>query len=279
VGAIVHCDARTALELALIDPQAVEAPEGWNSKKLDLALRQAQAKGLIEVQDRATGDGSMAWWFVRPSLAGLRAIGQWPPAGSEHLPGSWDDGVWGKRDLLRLRQLLESPPHHGFVFGTTGGTTDDECADWLAATRLLEAGLLTGSPGPTGIADVSVTAEGQRAVAGVGDDPLDRAIVELERNAKVEAMTAAVEEALGDKLRQLANEHGVDATDVQGRPRHLAALNDALRAKPAYNQSWGAEIAGWIALRNETNHGRGKTVSATRIERAVAGIREFCDHA
>lgn len=55
----------------------------------------------------------------------------------------------------------------------------------------------------------------------------------------------------------------------------LADLNNALKVAGAYDESWRSEIAAWLALRNETNHGRGATVSEGRIRRAIEGVAEF----
>lgn len=242
-----------------------------------MRLREAEANGLVTALDRAPGDGSIACWVgLRATVAGLRAIGDWPPIGMEHLPGRWDEGRWGQRVLPRLRELADAGPALNFEHQPHSEQPGDDADwSWRSTLDLMEAGLITGDLQSGGVSDLIVTSEGMRAAAGVADDPLDRAVAELHRGAKADAMTAAVEEGLGRVVRGLAESHGVATTEgAKSKPVLLSELNNHLR-RVAYDESWGAEIAGWLAIRNETNHGRGEPVSPERILRVIAGVHEF----
>lgn len=106
--------------------------------------------------------------------------------------------------------------------------------------------------------------------------PLDRALVELRRGAKADAMTAAVDEALAHLLRALAAARGLP-TKQNGKEIRLNNLADQLKKAGAFQRDSHAEIEMCLALRNETDHGRGANVSATRIERAIETVRELED--
>lgn len=274
-GLLSH-DPFETLELHLAEPTRLDAIPGCDTREIDELLLHAQRDGLVSASHRHTGDGSIAHWFtLHLTVRGLRQIGQWPPVGGERVPGPWDEGVWGLEDRPVLRELGDSPGARAFILRPLGGPDAQDLPRWQSVIRLLEAELISGEAQASGLNEVLVTAAGQRALADGHEDPLDRALVDLHRNAKVDAMTAAVEEALVGMLRELAGAHGVVAEDARGRTLGHGALNDQLKAGDVYDESWRAEVAALLALRNETNHGRGATVSPTRIQRAIAGIKEF----
>jgi len=141
--------------------------------------------------------------------------------------------------------------------------------------RLLSAGLIAGGLQRGGLDGVRLTVEGRRALDGP-TGPLDRAVVELRRGAKAEAMTAVVDEALADLLRKLAAVKGVP-TEQNGKPWLLSNLADRLLAAGAFARDSHAEVQMCLALRNETDHGRGVGVSEPRIARAIETARELGD--
>ena len=89
-------------------------------------------------------------------------------------------------------------------------------------------------------------------------------------------MTAVVEEALAGLLRELATVKRVP-TEQNGKPRPLSNLADQLLAAGAFGRDSHAEIQMCLALRNETDHGRGAGVSEPRIARAIEIARELDD--
>lgn len=243
--------------------------------EVDAALREGVARNLAH-GERATFAGSEVLWSnPRLRVEGLRHLGEWPPTGGEHLPGPWEDGYWGRRALPALRALSESPPHQGFVFGPEGGMSDEEWAEWCAVLRLREVGLIDGDLEQGGLSDVRVTAAGTRVLDPPERDGLAVADVALRRGGKAEATIAAVEEALGGRLKELAQAHGFALTGA----KTLGALNNHLKAAEVYGEPKRAQIEAWLKLRNEVAHGRGEAVSVERIENMVAGVRVFLqDH-
>ncbi len=266
-------DPDSNFDLKLTDPIPWEGDPSITSNDVDLLLQEARHQDLIE-GERGEGDGSLSWWSgVRVTIEGLRRLGQWPPAGGEHLPGPWNEGVWGRLDRPLLSELATSPPNAGFLFKPEGGDSAPERERWRAVLRLLSGGLIDGGLQQGGLDGVRVTVEGRRALAGPAG-ALDRAVVELRRGAKVEAMTAAVDEALAGLLRDLTEANGLSVKQ-NGKPIRLNNLADQLRSAGVFGRDTHAEVEVCLALRNETNHGRADQVSETRIQRAIETVREL----
>jgi hypothetical protein len=270
---VLDSEPDESFELKLTEPAAWATDSSISSKEADLGLQEAQHQGLIEGQ-RGEGDGSISWWSnVRLTVEGLRRLGEWPPAGGEHLPGPWDKGVWGQVDRPLLVELAENPPHADFEFKPEGGATSAERKRWWAVMRLFSARLIDGGLPEGGLDALRITVEGRRTLEGP-TGPLDRALVELRRGAKADAMTAAVDEALAGLLRKLATAKGL-ATKQNGKEIRLNNLADQLKKAGAFQRDSHAEIEMCLALRNETDHGRGANVSESRIERAIETVREL----
>lgn len=264
------------LELELSDPVPCELAPELDTKTVDDLLQEAEHQGLL-TGTRQLGDGSICWWHkLELTWRGLERLGECPHPGSELLEGPWQEGYWAKMAEPLLREMNEDPPEHGFFFAPAGGASDDEWRRYQCVRRLISVGLLRGRDGGPGqgISELAVTEHGHHALAEGPSDPLDRARNELQRGAKADAMTAAVEEVLRERLIALALQHGIPTVKPNGRPADLAAINDQLSALP---KDVRAEIAFYLKLRNETNHGRGAAISATRIRRAIDGIRELRD--
>lgn len=271
---LLRHDSLGTLELPLNPPEDWDGGASINTAEVAGLLREAYDHGYVHGQP-AEGDGSLVHWFgLELTVPALRELGEWPPRGGEHLPGDWDNRLWGKEDRPVLAELESSPPHSNYVFAVLGEDTVD--GRWRSVRRLHGAGLLGGDLQPEGLQDMRVTTAGKRALGTGHVDPLDRAHIELRRGAKAEAMTAAVEEVLAPLLRGGAQKLGI-ATEQNGQPVPLGAVNDQLKAAGAYSKSVRAEIAWCLALRNDTSHGRGATVSTSRIERAIEAIRELRD--
>jgi hypothetical protein len=270
---VLTLDPDRNFDLALSEPIPWPEQSSLDTREVDQLLREAEHRGLLD-GERAEGDGSISWWTgVDLTVAGLRQLGQWPPLGGEHLPGPWDGGRWGGLDRPLLADLAAKPPRGDFIFGPAGGDSADERQRWRAALRLLEAGLIDGGRQQDGIDGVRITVEGQRTLQGP-QASLDRATVELRRGAKADAMTAVVEEALAELLRELAQAEGL-ATEKSGRAVALGNLNDQLQSAGVFDRVTHAEVELCLGVRNETNHGRGADVSETRIERAIAIVDEL----
>jgi hypothetical protein len=270
---LLELDPARNFDLELCEPVPWEGASDLTTDEVDRLLQEGQHQGLLG-GERREGAGSTCWWSqVRLTVGGLRRLGQWPPVGGEHLPGPWEDGLWATVDRRVLSELATSPPHHGMLFAPVFGDGIDQWKRWRAAERLLSADLIDGECQQGGLALVRVTLAGHRALAGP-TAPIDRAVAELRRGAKVEAMTACVEEALADLLRGLAGKAGIPTED-KGRPVRLGNLADQLKSQGAFGSGVHAEIGVCLALRNETNHGGGAEVWETQIERVIGMVRDL----
>lgn len=263
------------LPLALTEPERSPISDS-DSRDVDQRLREAASKGLVDAADRYEGDGQVATWIGRrATVTGLREIGHWPPQGAEMRPGPWDEHEWGQTDRPLLQSLADEPPRHGYLGHRLGGDSED-ATRWRAVQRLLAGGLIDGRIDNEGVDGLLITSEGRRALGGPDDDPLDSAAADLARGARADAMTA-VETVLRTRMRELADLTGVAWRREDGRSLGLGDLNDRLAAAGAYDKSWRAEIAWVLSIRNETNHDTDTAVSDTRIERAIAAVREMRD--
>lgn len=270
---VLDRDPDEGFELALTEPTAWLDDSSISSKEVDLLLQEAEHRALLE-GERGEGDGSVSWWSnVRLTVEGLRRLGEWPPAGGGRVTGPWGEGLWGRVDRPLLEELEDNPPHADFELKPVGGATPAERERWRALMRLFSAGLIGGGLQEDGLDALRITIEGRQTLEGpIG--PLDRALVELRRGAKADAMTAVVDEALADLLRRLAVAKGLPAKQ-NGKEIRLNNLADQLRKAGVFQRDSHAEIEMCLALRNETDHGRGANVSETRIERAIETVREL----
>lgn len=272
--ALVGHDSRAEINLAFGEPSALVP--GTRGREVDDVLFEASQLKLI-VGDRGGGDGSAAWWSrVRLTAAGLRSLGQWPPAGREWEPGGWDGGHWGGVARPLLQQLQDQPPAHGYLEKPIGQSSE-EWAQWTAALQLGEADLIAGRLDADGIANLRVTAAGVRALDPTPRDPVDEAIAKLRGGARVDAIIAAVEGALGARLNQLAANHDVATTRQDDTPLTLSRLNNDLRSAGVYDETHRAQIEAWLKLRNDLAHADPAVASDARIEAAIAAIRVFLD--
>ncbi len=261
-----------------LDPAVEPGFSDLTAYEVDAGLREGHARDLI-CGDRATFAGpEVLWSNPRLRVEGLRHLGEWPPTGGEHLPGPWNDGYWGRRASPALRALREGPPDHGFIFGPEGGMADDEWAEWYAVLRLYDAALIDGNLEEGGMSDVRITSAGTRVLDPPERDPLAVADVALRQGAKADATIAVVEEALGGRLKKLAQAQGIALREGRGA-KQLGALNNDLKAAQVYDEPKRAQVEAWLKLRNDVAHGRGEAVSVERIENMLAGVRVFLqDH-
>jgi hypothetical protein len=273
----IRFGATTTLDLVLAERAEFGEISELTGEEIDEALRELRRRGWLR-GERQEGDGSIAWWSnIRPTVHGLRELGEWPAEGEEHLPGGWDELTWGQTDRPELARLEKSPPSAGFLERPGIGDSNG-WESWESDLRLHEAGLIDGEFGEGYLSGVRLTSLGMNALHPPADDPLIRARVKLRTGAKADAVTAAIDEALKPRLRALAIADGMRAEDV---PDKLGNLNDQLKAHGVYGpSSYGSEatrsqVEAWIKLRNVVDHGEGALVSDRRIELLIDGIAEF----
>jgi hypothetical protein len=274
LSALIARDSRQAFTLEFA--QAAGLVPALSGRAVDDVLLEARETDLI-VGDRGEGDGSVCWWSrVRLPVAGLRWLGQWPPAGREWEPGDWDNGLWGRRARPRLVRLHEAPPQHGFYFKPIGEGSE-AWLDWTALLALGEAGLVSGRESESGVDTLRLTASGQRALDPTPCDPLEEATAKLRTGARVDAIVTAVERALAGRLTQLAAKHGAATTRPDGSPLNLNAINTNLRGAGVYGESDRAQVEAWLKVRNDLAHANPTVPSDARVEAVIAGIRAFLD--
>jgi hypothetical protein len=272
--ALLDRDSRQGFTLEFAAPSEL-LPE-LSGRAVDEALQEASEHGLL-VGDRGEGDGSVCWWSrVRLTVACLRWLGQWPPAGREWEPGAWDGGYWGARARPLLEGLQEAPPQHGFYFKPIG-EPGEAWLEWTALLALGQAGLVSGRETESGVDTLRITAAGQRALDPTPRDPLEEATAKLRSGARVDAIVTAVERALAGRLKQLAAKHGVATTRPDGSPLNLNAINTSLRGAGVYGECDRAQVEAWLKVRNDLAHANPTVPSDARVQAVIAGIRAFLD--
>jgi hypothetical protein len=277
LAAVLELDPASSLDLVVAEAGALESFPEMTGADVDSAFRELQHRGWLD-GDRGEGDGSIVWWTrLRPTVAGLRHLGEWPPEGQEYLPGGWDDRTWGNTDLPRLRDLDASPPAGGFIERPSIGNARD-WTRWDASLRLREAGLIDAEHGDGFLSGVRITSAGANVLRPAEDDPLVRARLKLRQGSKADAVTAAIDEVLKPCLRALAIGTGVRVEDLPGK---LSDLNNQLKTRGAYGSSGyvsealRAQVDAWIKVRNVVDHGEGATVNDRRIELLIDGVEQF----
>lgn len=245
--------------------------------QVDDGLREAVHRGWVR-GERGEGSGPLVWWSeLVVTVAGLRHLGEWPPPGQEYLAGGWDLRMWGTSDRGILRELSESPPPGGYV-GRPSGGEEDKWPYWRACLRLREAGLLDGDDGDGYLGSVRLTTAGQNALYPPADDPLVRARLKLSHGSKVDAVTAAIDEALKPRMLILAEAAGLAR---EALPHKLSVLNDQLRQLGAYgasdlvSEAVRAQVSAWLKLRNVVAHGKGEAVDDVWVALMLDGIERF----
>jgi len=273
---LVGHDSRETLPLL---PDEILTSDGLpeiTGSELASVLHHAEDVGYV-VADHEDRGGMELWTRVRMTIAGLRALGEWPPAGAEHRPGPWDTRRWGTVSRPLLAGLATDPPEGGVVLKPLGHDPPEEWQRWTDLLRLHEAGLVKGALTNEALQDVQLTRQGRDVLAPPADDPLRRARADLDRGAKADAVTAAIDEALKPGLHRLADAHDVQRTKRNGDDENLGVINDQLKAAGAYDKSHHGEIFGWLAIRNVAVHGAGATVNDRRIERLIVGVEGFLE--
>jgi len=273
---LLELDSRDAVVLPLEETVPIDALPKITGREVDHVLQQAVHDGSAAGERQDRGD-AVVWARLRLTVAGLRELGEWPPDGGEYRAGPWDQRRWGRVSRPLLRELHEDPPHGEVKLMPTGGDDPGGWQEWTDLVRLLESGLIQGQLNTGHVQDIRVTRQGRAALVPPADDPLVRARTDLDRGAKADAVTAAIDEALKPVLHKLADEHGVERTRSSGQNLHLAVINDGLTAAGAYDESHRAEIYSWIAVRNIIDHGGGATVRDRRLERLIEGVEGFID--
>ena len=269
---LLEHDSRKNVTLTLDVPVAIAGLPEATGRELDQALQQAVHDGDVEGKLRPYS-GIRLWTGLRVTAQALRDLGQWPPAGGEYREGPWDARRWGRVSRPLLAELVEEPPD--VKLKPLGGDDPDEWQRWTDLLRLRESGLVQGRLVGMGLQDIVVTRQGRAALEPPVDDPLKRARVDLDRGAKADAVTAAIDEALKPVLYRLADAHSMARTRSDGQGVKLTVVNDGLKA--AYDESHRAEVASWLAVRNLIDHGGGQTVRDRRVGRLIEGVEGFIE--
>lgn len=276
--ALLEHDSRKNLLLGSDHPVNLPGlPEGMTARELEAVLEQAVHDGHVAANVKDYGRSLRLWTRVHLTVAGLRALGQWPPAGGEYREGPWDERRWGKVTRPLLAELLNDPPQRDVMLKPIGEDNPEEWQRWTDARRLRDAGLIHGKEVGMGLQDVRVSRQGRAALEAPADDPLRRARNDLDRGAKADAVTAAIDEALKPALHRLADEHRVERRRPNGQDVGLAVINDGLKAAGAYDESQRAEVYSWLAVRNVVDHGGGASVRDRRVERLIDGVEGFIE--
>lgn len=274
--ALIDRDSRLSITLEFDDLAELVEVSG---REVDDALLEAVGADLVEGQ-RSPGDGSIAWWSqLRLTVAGLRSLGQWPPASQGGRPGPWTQGTWGRSAEPLLRRLHEDPPADRFYLrGGLGDPDPGPQLEWQTALLLVEAGLLSGSVSEEGIDELRITRAGLAALSPRPSEPLVIAEEKLDAGAPVDAIITAVERVLVPKLEQLGARHDVPVIEQADRPVRAARLNDRLRAAGTYGKADHAQVDAWLKLRNDIAHGAdADAFGPGRLRAVIIGIGAFVE--
>jgi hypothetical protein len=264
-----------SLDLALGDASARSFAPDVSDPEADLARSDALRRGAIHGQ-RHEGDGTLAYWTgVQISIAGLRSLGEWPPAGVEALPGPWDDRYWGTEARPLLAELRDRPPAGGVLHGPAGeGEDGPSWPRWRVALLLAEGDLIDARLNPGYLQDIEVTEVGREALDGSSVDPLDRAQAALAAGWLVETVITAGA-VLDELLSGLAARHGIDRLKAGGKKKELAAVNNELRAAGAYGKDDQQQILAWLVLRNRPAHELEHETTPEKAQYMLDGVRLF----
>jgi hypothetical protein len=273
---LLALDSRDAVVLPLEEIVPIDALPKITGREVDHVLQQAVHDGSAAGERQDRGD-AVVWARLRLTVAGLRELGEWPPDGGEYRAGPWDQRRWGRVSRPLLRELHEDPPHDDVKLMPTGGDDPGRWQEWTDLLRLLESGLIQGQLNTGHLQDIRVTRQGHAALDPPVDAPLTRARTDLDRGAKADAVTAAIDEALKPVLHRLADAYRVDRTRPGGKDVKLAVVNDGLKTAGAYDESHRAEISSWLKVRNIIDHGGGATVRDRRVERLIDGVEGFIE--
>lgn len=215
--ALVDRDSRVGIPLVFDDP--AELLPSATGREIHEALMAARREGLVRVNaEPALGDGSIAHWTgVVVTAAGLRRLGQWPPAGEEAQPGPWNAGYWGTQARPLLKRLRDNPPRDRFYFRPLGNLDPAPEQAWNTLLALLDTGLVAGVLGAEGIDELRLTETGERALEPPPEpeEPEDAAPTAVVVWAHSDATWTDEEtDAWRDTVLRFANllrENGIDA--------------------------------------------------------------------
>jgi len=274
---VVNDEGGTTFELPVAEAGVLADVPDATGREVDEGLRELEHRGWAR-GERYEGDGSIIRWSaLRPTVAGLRHLGEWPPEGLEYLSGGWDDLTWGRVDQRVLSRLFDSTPDARLVVRLAMGE-DDGLREWESYLRLHEAGLIDADMGSGYLGNLRVITAGRDALHPPDDDPLVRARQRLRQGAKADAVTAVVDEALKPCLVALAGARGLTPDQL---PTKIASLNDELKKLGAYGDSpfvseaVRAQVDAWLKLRNAVDHGEGASIAERWIELMIDGVEHF----
>ena len=123
---LVGHDSRETLPLLPDEILTIDGLPEVTGGELAAILHHAEDDGYVAADHEDRG-GMELWTGVRLTLAGLRALGEWPPAAAEYRPGPWDGRRWGTVSRPLLADLAANPPQGGVMLKHLGG---DPAEDW-----------------------------------------------------------------------------------------------------------------------------------------------------
>lgn len=240
---------------------------------LDESLREACSDGLIS-GERTDYGSQVVWAPIEVTALGLRFSGHWPPAGREHHDGTWSNGLWAAQALPVLRKLRDGEYAHEYLSGWYGGISADKLREIAAANELVRAGYIDADVQDGGaLSQMRLTRAGRDVLDPTPRDPVDDARQRL-RTSPTDAVVHAVEVALGQRLRELGQRHGLIPADAEVAVQ-LSWLNDQLTGKNGpilYGKPFKKMIEAVLDARNEYAHGRGDTVPPTMAAWAIETV-------
>lgn len=265
----------------LLDRGEQEDGFAMGAERVDEALEEAASAGWIRGRRQDLG-GRVIWSHLFITPQGYRALQEWPPLGREHHQGPWSRGHWGLIARPILERTAAASTHRDRLrLGFSSATTGDYARETHAYLALCEADYLDARPlEHAGLDDLRLTAAGRDALSDESRGPVDEARRRLVNQSKVDAVIYAVEVGLGDRLKALADEHGVEMPGGETVAAKLGNLNDKLgsRLHQVYAKPWIKLVAAVLDLRNEFGHGRGDGYEHADAELVIDMVERLLHH-
>lgn len=103
---------------------------------------------------------------------------------------------------------------------------------------------------------------------------LDMSEYLLRENYK-DAAAVIIGSTLEEKLRQIANNNGIDIIDTKGNPKKASLINDDLYKASIYNNLDHKSITSWLELRNNAAHGKYSEYDKIKVEMMLTFVNDF----
>lgn len=225
----LHADAEVALRhliganephqmLEFNSGAASEVP-GFDGDRAHDAMTSAVELQWVVGEVSEYHSGMALWTHVRVTVTGMRHAGAWPPAGREHIAGSWNSDHWGAWARPCLERLRDEPDWGSIPASFGMGEVTDAHRRWLALLLLAEAGYIDARFDPTSATGARLTLEGLRAASEV-PDPF-AGIRRLVREGDVtRGLIDLVEDIVADFVQRTSADKDVDMLDRNGNELH-----------------------------------------------------------